>query len=190
MQAGMFTCLFFGCTGPLLLQIVFLQLWRAGATLCCGVQASHRSYFSCCGAQVLGKRASVVVVHRLSCPVACGIFPDQESNLLSPALAGGFQSTAPPAKPQAGIYLVQSGPQNWVRYTGSAQPNSKSSHSLKFSHLMFMQSPTVTTVAHTHTSSQAHVYTHTHTHTQKLYKHSWFPLPEPPPLRQSHPKTL
>ena len=169
MQAGMFTYLFFVCTGPLLLQIVFLQLWRAGATLCCGVQASHRSYFSCCGAQVLGKRASVVVLHRLSCPVACGIFPDQESNLLSPALAGGFQSTAPPAKPQAGIYLVQSGPQNWVRYTGSAQPNMQ-----KLTQPQIL-TPHVHAITHSHNScTHSHiltgscVHTHTHTHTEAL----------------------
>ena len=34
----------------------------------------------CCGAWALGVRASVVVVHRLSCSVACGIFPEQGSN--------------------------------------------------------------------------------------------------------------
>ena len=48
--------------------------------------------FSCCGARTLGCRASVVVAlglsscgswaleHRLSCSMACGIFPDQRSN--------------------------------------------------------------------------------------------------------------
>ena len=70
----------------------FLQLQRAGATLCCGAWASHCSGFSCCGARALGVRASVVVsrglqsagsvavAHGLSCSVACGIFPDQGSN--------------------------------------------------------------------------------------------------------------
>ena len=29
----------------------------------------------------LGAQASVVVAHRLSCSAACGIFPDQGSNL-------------------------------------------------------------------------------------------------------------
>ena len=47
----------------------FLWLWRAGATLRCGVQASHCGGFSCCGAQALGVRASVVVAHGLS---SCG----------------------------------------------------------------------------------------------------------------------
>ena len=35
---------------------------------------------SCCGAWALGAWASVVVARELSCPVACGIFPDQGSN--------------------------------------------------------------------------------------------------------------
>ena len=33
---------------------------------------------------------SVVVAHGLSCSLACGIFPDPGSNLVSPASAGGF----------------------------------------------------------------------------------------------------
>ena len=37
--------------------------------LCCGVWASHCGGFSCCGAQALGARASVVVAHGLS---SCG----------------------------------------------------------------------------------------------------------------------
>ena len=40
---------------------------------CCG--------FSCCRARALGSQASVVVGHRLRCPMACGIFLDQWSNL-------------------------------------------------------------------------------------------------------------
>ena len=52
-----------------------------GATLCCGVQASHCGGFSCCGAQALGMQASVVVARGLSCSAACGIFPDQGLNL-------------------------------------------------------------------------------------------------------------
>ena len=59
----------------------------------CGAWASHCCGFSCCRAQALGVRASVVVarglqsagsvvvVHRLSCSAACGIFPDQGLNL-------------------------------------------------------------------------------------------------------------
>jgi len=123
----------------------------------------------------------IVAVHRLSCHVACGIFPDQESNLLSPALAGGLLSTAPPAKPQTGIYLVQSSPQNWVRYTGSAQPNMQ-----KLTHPQILTPPVHATTrshsscTHSHILTGLCVYTHTHTHTHRLYKHLWFPLPEPP----------
>ena len=71
----------------------------------CGVQASHCSGFSCCGAQALRHansvvgahrlhstgsvvvawglwaEGSVVVARRLSCLTTCGIFPDQGSNL-------------------------------------------------------------------------------------------------------------
>ena len=53
----------------LLLCTGFLQLWRVGATLRCGVRASHCSGFSCCRAQALGVRASVVVARGLS---SCG----------------------------------------------------------------------------------------------------------------------
>ena len=82
----------FGCVGSLLLCVGFLQLQRAEATLCCSVQASHCGGFSCCGAQVLVVRASVVVArgfqsaglvvvaHGPSCSTACGIFLDQGSN--------------------------------------------------------------------------------------------------------------
>ena len=44
-------------------------VWRAGATLLCGVRASHFDGFSSCGAQALGVRASVVVARGLS---SCG----------------------------------------------------------------------------------------------------------------------
>ena len=51
-----------------------------GATLRCSARASHCGGFSCCGAWALGARASVVVAHRLSCSMACGIFPDKGLN--------------------------------------------------------------------------------------------------------------
>ena len=59
----------------------FLQLRRAGATLCCGVWASHCGGFLCCRTWALCAWASVLVVHRPSCSMACGIFSDQGSNL-------------------------------------------------------------------------------------------------------------
>ena len=46
----------FGCVGSPLLP---------GATLGCGVQASHCGGFSCCGAQAIGTWASVVVARGL-----------------------------------------------------------------------------------------------------------------------------
>ena len=55
----------FGCVGSLLLRAGFLWLRRAGATLRCGAWASHCGGSSCCRAQALGVRASVVV--------ACGL---------------------------------------------------------------------------------------------------------------------
>ena len=59
----------FGCIGSLLLHVGFLWLQRAGATLPCSAQVSHCGGFTCCGAQALGTRASVVVAHSLS---SCG----------------------------------------------------------------------------------------------------------------------
>ena len=59
----------FGCVGSSLLHVGFLQLRRAGATLCCGARASHCSGFSSYRAQALGARASVVVARGLS---SCG----------------------------------------------------------------------------------------------------------------------
>ena len=51
---------------------------HAQALSTCDVRASHCLGVSCCKAQ--GVRASVIVTHRHSCPVACGIFPDQGWN--------------------------------------------------------------------------------------------------------------
>ena len=48
--------------------------------------------------QQLWHVGSVVVAHGLSCSVARGIFLDQGSNLVSPALAGEFLTTVPPGK--------------------------------------------------------------------------------------------
>ena len=70
----------------------FSSCSKQGALLSsCGPLAS-RGGFSCGGAQVLGhvssavaapglqSTGSVVMAHRLSCPAACGIFPDQGSS--------------------------------------------------------------------------------------------------------------
>ena len=107
----------FGCVGSSLLHAGFLQLWRVEATLHCGAWASHCRGFSCCRAWALGVRASVVVAcglgscgswaleHSLS---SCGTWaqllhgmwdlPGPGLEPMSPALAGGFLTTAPPGK--------------------------------------------------------------------------------------------
>ena len=91
---------------------------RAGATLHCGVWASHCGGFSCCGAHALGARASVVVAHGLnscgsraverrlsSCGaralLLCGMWdlPRPGIEPVSPALAGRFLTTAPSGNP-------------------------------------------------------------------------------------------
>ena len=102
---GFFFLHFFGCVGSSLLRAGFLQLRGAGATLHCAARASHCGGFSCCGAQVLGAGASIVVARRLS---SCGAralllrgmwdLPGPGIEPVSPALAGGFLTTAPPGK--------------------------------------------------------------------------------------------
>ena len=111
-----FICLFVAALG-LHCCAHFLQLWRAGATLRCGVWASHCGGFSCCGARALGTRASVVVARGLSscgswaleCRLSsCGAWaqllrgmwdlPRPGLEPVSPALAGRFSTTVPPGK--------------------------------------------------------------------------------------------
>ena len=116
---------YFGCVGSSLLRVGFLQLQQAGATLRCGAQASHSSGFSCCGAWALGRRASVVAArglsscgsqalqHRLS---SCGEraqllrgmwdLPGPGLKPMSPALASGFLTTAPPGKSPHSFFLI------------------------------------------------------------------------------------
>ena len=64
----------------------------------CGLQGTWASVVAACRLSSCGSRA---LKHKLdSCGVeACGIFPDQGSNLYSPALAGRFFTTEPPGKP-------------------------------------------------------------------------------------------
>ena len=85
----------FGRAGSLLLCMGFLQLWRAGATLCGSVMASHCGGFSH-GARALGVWTSVVAGHRLSCFMACGIFLDLGSNPCPLHWQADFLSTVPP----------------------------------------------------------------------------------------------
>ena len=108
----------FGCVGSSWLCEGFLQLWRAGATLCCSARASHCGGFSCCRARALGTRALVVVARGLSscgsraleCRLSsCGAqaqllrgmwdLPGPGFEPVSPALAGGLLTTVPLGKP-------------------------------------------------------------------------------------------
>ena len=59
----------------------FSHCSEQGLLSCHGAWASHCSGFFCCGIRALGTWVSVGVVHRLSCLLACGIFPDQGPNL-------------------------------------------------------------------------------------------------------------
>ena len=95
----------------------------ARAFFSCGAQASHCGGFSYCGAQSLGTRASVVLAHGLqwlrltgsraraverrlrSCVARAWLLhgmwdlPEPGLEPVSPALAGGYLTTAPPGKP-------------------------------------------------------------------------------------------
>ena len=70
--------LLYGCLGLCCCLWTFIA-W-AGATFSWGARTSHGGGFSCCGPQALGAWALVVVVHGLSCSVACGIFLEQGLN--------------------------------------------------------------------------------------------------------------
>ena len=74
-----------------ILFMTLLGLHGGRLVLCCCMQA-----ISSCSKQGLlflcSLRASVVVVHELSCSVPCGIKP------MYPGLASGFLTTAPPGK--------------------------------------------------------------------------------------------
>ena len=72
---NLFSCFSSGCSGSSLLHVGFLQLRRAGATLHCGVRASHCSGFSRCRAQ-----APAAAARRLRLSAACGIVLDLGSN--------------------------------------------------------------------------------------------------------------
>ena len=112
-----FIHLFLAVLGPSLLCTGFLQLQRAGVTLCCGAQASHCGGFSCCRAQALDAQASTFLARGLSghgsraleCRLSsCGTraqllhgmwdLPGPELEPVFPAPAGGLSTTAPPGK--------------------------------------------------------------------------------------------
>ena len=93
-----YSFLFFGCGGSLLLHTVFLQLLQAGITLCCGVQVSHCSGFSCFSACALGSWTSVVVVYMLCC--MCNL-PGPGIEPVPLVMRGGFLITGPQGSPSS-----------------------------------------------------------------------------------------
>ena len=92
----------------IILFIIFFFLFLGGV-LCwvlvaaCGVFVAAHRLLSSCGLKALSLRrvGSVVVVRRLSCPVAHGILvPQPGIEPTSPELEGGFFTTGPPGKSQ------------------------------------------------------------------------------------------
>ena len=106
------THIFFGCAGSLFFARAFSScsewglLFVAACRLLivvCSLVAENRLWgagFSSCS-----MRVQQLWAHGLSCSVVCGFFPKQGSNL-SPALAGGFLSTAPPGKSYTVFFLI------------------------------------------------------------------------------------
>ena len=75
--------------------------------LCCGTPAPERVGSVVCSTRAVSLRlvSSVVVVHWLNCPVACGILvPRPGIEPTSPALEGGFFTTGPPGKSQFPVF--------------------------------------------------------------------------------------
>ena len=70
----------------------FLQLRQAGATLHRSARASHYRGLSCCGAQAPDAQAQQLWLCSMWDLPRPGLEP------VSPALAGGFSTTAPPGK--------------------------------------------------------------------------------------------
>ena len=91
------------CTRSSLLPTGFL-CGEQGQLFSCGLWTSHCSGFSCCGARALGLWASVTAVHRLSCPMAYGIFLDHQiSNPCLPRWQ--VNSFPPPGKSSASSFF-------------------------------------------------------------------------------------
>ena len=77
----LFYLFIYGCLGSSFLCEGFLYLWQAGghsSSRCAGLSLSRPLLLRSTGSRRAG---SVVVAHGPSCSVACGIFPDQGSNL-------------------------------------------------------------------------------------------------------------
>ena len=77
----------------------FSLVVESGGYSLVGVQFSHCGGFSCCAAQAY--RA-----FRFSCPTACGVLPDQGSNLCPLQWKHGILTTEPPGKFHDGSLIV------------------------------------------------------------------------------------
>ena len=87
----------FGCPGSSLLCAGFLQLRQPGATLQLPGAGFLLQWFLL-WSRGSSEALSVIKAHRLGCPSACRLFPDQGSNLGLPALMGRFLTTVPTGK--------------------------------------------------------------------------------------------
>ena len=112
------------CTGFSLWQLL---LFRSTGSRCVGFRSC--GIFSCSGARALGAWASAVVVHGLS---SCGSraqllhgmwdLPGPGLEPVSPSLAGGFLTTAPPGKSRCRRILISKMEQvQWVPYGGCVE---------------------------------------------------------------------
>ena len=102
--------IYFGCAGWWLWCTGFPQLWKGGYSLHvgCGLWGTRATVVVVQGPQSTGL---VVVAHRLSCTVACGTFPDQESNLCAPHLCRQILlTTEPPGKSHSFFFWLSSIP--------------------------------------------------------------------------------
>lgn len=109
---------FLGCAGSSWLHGFFSSCSRAGATLWMRCVASSRLWLPLTASTVAGalglhqlwlvgagaaaprlwSTGLVVAAHGLSCPVVCGIFPNQGSNPCLLHWLSGFSSTEPPGE--------------------------------------------------------------------------------------------
>ena len=109
----------FGCVGSSLLRMGFLQLWRAGAILCCGAAGfslrwllllqstgSRRTRFSSCVLRALERRLSSCGP-RVQLLRSMWDLPGPGLEPVSPALAGGYLTTVPPGKSRLSIFCMK-----------------------------------------------------------------------------------
>ena len=91
---------------------------------CAGLSLSRPLLLRSTGSRRAG---SVIVAHGPSCSVVCGIIPRPGLEPVSPALAGGFSTTAPPGKPPGLSFKV------WISFQESVeQGRAKSVGSVSF----------------------------------------------------------